>query len=108
MIFAAALAAGAPQARIVGGLFTLSTDWRALYYLETGLIFAFTLLAFLTMPETAFVRVKEASKDLEKPLGALQVERLPLEPSVEISNTPKKAFRENLAFVTPPQTKESF
>ncbi|THW54888.1 MFS general substrate transporter [Aureobasidium pullulans] len=116
-IFAAALAAGAPLGSIVGGLFTLSTDWRALYYLGTGLIFAFTVLAFFTMPETAFVRVQEvheltlvrqSSKDIEKPLSALQVERLPLEPSVEISNIPKKTFRQNLAFVTPPQTGESF
>ncbi|THV80436.1 MFS general substrate transporter [Aureobasidium pullulans] len=116
-IFAAALAAGAPLGSIVGGLFTLGTDWRALYYLGTGLIFAFTILAFFTMPETAFVRVQEvheltlvrqSSKDIEKPLSALQVERLPLEPSVEISNIPKKTFRQNLAFVTPPQTGESF
>ncbi|THX36089.1 MFS general substrate transporter [Aureobasidium pullulans] len=116
-IFAAALAAGAPLGSIVGGLFTLSTDWRALYYLGTGLIFAFTILAFFTMPETAFVRipevhelalVRQTSKDIEKPLGALQVERLSPERSVEISNIPKKTFRQNLAFVTPPQTKESF
>ncbi|THX73466.1 MFS general substrate transporter [Aureobasidium pullulans] len=116
-IFAAALAAGAPLGSIVGGLFTLSTDWRALYYLGTGLIFAFTILAFFTMPKTAFIRipevhelalVRQTSKDIEKPLGALQVERLSPERSVEISNIPKKTFRQNLAFVTPPQTKESF
>ncbi|THY69413.1 MFS general substrate transporter [Aureobasidium pullulans] len=116
-IFAAALAAGAPLGSIVGDLFTLSTDWRALYYLGIGLIFAFTILAFFTMPETAFIRipevhelalVRQTSKDIEKPLGALQVERLSPERSVEISNIPKKTFRQNLAFVTPPQTKESF
>ena len=69
------------------------------------------------MPETAFIRipevhelalVRQTSKDIEKPLGALQVERLSPERSVEISNIPKKTFRQNLAFVTPPQTKESF
>ncbi|KEQ72644.1 MFS transporter [Aureobasidium namibiae CBS 147.97] len=95
-IFAAALALGAPLGSIVGGLFTLSTDWRAIYYLGTGLIFAFTLLAFLTMPETAFVRVAEVhdfaqtSEDAEKSFGASQT------------------FRQNLAFATPLQTKESF
>ncbi|KAI5194023.1 MFS general substrate transporter [Aureobasidium subglaciale] len=116
-IFAAALAAGAPLGAIVGGLFTLSTDWRALYYLGTGLILVFTLLAYLTMPETAFVRVPDIhrlvpvshiSKDDEKSSNAPHVERLSPEPSAEPSSIPKKTFRQNLAFVTPPQTKESF
>lgn len=69
------------------------------------------------MPETGYIRIPEVhepalvrhtSKDIEKSLGALQVERLSPERSVEISNIPKKTFRQNLAFVTPPQTKESF
>lgn len=113
-IFAAALALGAPLGSIVGGLFTLSTDWRAIYYLGTGLIFAFTLLAFFTMPETAFVRVVEVhelaqtSKDTEKSFNTFQVERVSPEPSPDINRIPRKTFRQNLAFVTPLQTKESF
>ncbi|KAI4716390.1 MFS general substrate transporter [Aureobasidium sp. EXF-10727] len=115
-VFAAALAAGAPLGSIVGGLFTLSIDWRAMYYLSVGLIFAFTLLALFTMPETAYVRVPETqdfepvsqiSKDAEKSPGDLQIESI--SPDINIassSSIPKKTFRQNLAFVTPPQTKE--
>ncbi|KAI5236978.1 MFS general substrate transporter [Aureobasidium subglaciale] len=117
-IFAAALSAGAPLGSIVGGFFTLATDWRAMYYLSTGLIFLFTLLAYLTMPETAYIRTPEVhelepvsriSKDFDKSPADLQVERLLPEPIAEASGRPgKKTFRENLAFVTPAQTKESF
>jgi len=113
-IFAAALALGVPLGSIVGGLFTLSTDWRAMYYLGTGPIFAFTLLAYLTMPETAFVRMAEVhdfaqtSDDAEKSFGASQVERVSPESIPEINSISKKTFRQNLAFVTPLQTKESF
>jgi MFS family permease len=113
-IFAAALSTGAPLGSIVGGLFTLGTNWRALYYLGTGLIFAFAILAFFTMPETAFVRVAEVhelaqtSNNAEKSFSTLQVERVSPESSAGISTIPKNTFRQNLAFITPTQTRESF
>jgi hypothetical protein len=72
---------------MVGGLLTLGTTWRTQYYLGAGIVFLIAILAFLTMPETAYARVVEVpgsfppehEGDLKKQLAASHLDRVCLE-----------------------------
>lgn len=41
---------------ILAGLITITHSWRYIYYIATALIGGLTILVFLTLPETSFVR----------------------------------------------------
>jgi hypothetical protein len=102
---------------MVGGLLTLGTTWRTQYYLGAGIVFLIAILAFLTMPETAYARVVEVpgsfppehEGDLKKQLAASHLDRVCLENGHNTTDIPpKKSFRQNLSFSMPIKTKEPF
>ncbi|KAJ6000126.1 hypothetical protein N7481_000535 [Penicillium waksmanii] len=102
-MYSAALSTGAAFGLLISGIMSISQNWRMFHYLCAALVLATTVLIFFTMPETAFQRhlgpIEEVAN--EKVSNMAEVEH------IEVSNTPKKSFTQQMAFNRAPLTHES-
>lgn len=79
-LYNSSLSAGVAGGIIIAGLVTITHPWRYIYYIATALIGGLTILVFLTLPETSFVRNTSgrshsiATNVLEKDIEDIEVD----------------------------------